>query len=118
MEDKSAVMLDEEIVQVLEYLKTQSPSNEEYSTAVENLEKLYQAKIEERKVELESARQADEKSEQCKDRYFKIGLDVAGLVLPLVFYGAWMRRGFKFEETGTFTSNTFKGLMKFFRPKK
>lgn len=50
------------------------------------------------------------------DRYVKIGVATAELVLPLVFYGVWMKRGLKFEETGTFTSQTFKNLFNRFKP--
>lgn len=110
MEDKSK-MLDEEIVAVLNYLKTHSPESEEYTVAAENFAKLYQMKIDSERVALD-------KCEHIKERLFKYGMGAAELVLPLVFYGVWMRRGFRFEEKGTFTSNTFKGLMKFFRPKK
>lgn len=54
--------------------------------------------------------------DQVIDRYVRIGVATAELVLPLVFYGVWMRRGLKFEETGTFTSQTFKGLLNRFKP--
>jgi hypothetical protein len=60
----------------------------------------------------------DQLVEQVKDRYFKLGVEVASLVLPLVFYASWMRKGFKFEETGTFTSTTFRGLFNRFKPTK
>ena len=50
------------------------------------------------------------------DRYVRIGVATAELVLPLVFYGVWMSRGLKFEETGTFTSQTFKNLFNRFKP--
>lgn len=56
--------------------------------------------------------------EQVKDRYFKLGIEIAGIVLPLMFYASWMRKGFKFEETGTFTSTTFRGLFNRFKPTK
>lgn len=56
--------------------------------------------------------------EQVKDRYFKLGIAAAELLLPLMFYGIWMRKGFKFEETGTYTSTTFRGLFNRFRPTK
>lgn len=56
--------------------------------------------------------------EQKKDRYFKAGLEAAGIILPLMFYATWMKRGLKFEETGTFTSTTFRGLFNRFRPTK
>ena len=57
-------------------------------------------------------------AEQVKDRYFKLGIAAAEIVLPLIFYATWMRKGFKFEETGTFTSTTFRGLFNRFRPTK
>lgn len=56
--------------------------------------------------------------DQLIDRCMRTGMDVAGLVLPLVCYGVWMNRGFKFEETGSFTSTTFKNLLNRFRPTK
>ena len=56
--------------------------------------------------------------EQVKDRYFKLGIAAAELLIPLMFYGIWMQKGFKFEETGTYTSTTFRGLFNRFRPTK
>ena len=56
--------------------------------------------------------------EQVKDRYFKLGIAAAELLIPLMFYGIWMRKGLKFEETGTYTSTTFRGLFNRFRPTK
>lgn len=55
-------------------------------------------------------------SEQIKDRYFRLGIAAAELMIPLMFYGIWMKKGFKFEETGTYTSTTFRGLFNRFRP--
>jgi hypothetical protein len=52
------------------------------------------------------------------DRYLKLGIEIIGIGLPLIFYASWMRRGFKFEETGTYTSTTFKGLFNRFKPTK
>lgn len=59
--------------------------------------------------------QADGKS---KDRIAKVVLDCAGIMVPIIFYGIWMKRGFKFEETGVFTSKTFSGLINRFKPTK
>ena len=56
--------------------------------------------------------------DQMIDRCVRTGVAVGELVLPLVFYGIWMNRGFKFEETGSFTSTTFKNLLNRFRPTK
>lgn len=70
------------------------------------------------------ARERDEliRKEQMKeqgiDRYIRLGIATAEIVLPLIFYSKWMKKGFKFEETGTFTSTTFRGLFNRFKPTK
>ena len=57
-------------------------------------------------------------TEQVKDRYIRLGIAAAEIILPLMFYSKWMKKGFKFEETGTFTSTTFRGLFNRFKPTK
>lgn len=64
----------------------------------------------------ESKLKKDQLSEQIKDRYFRVALEVAGIIIPLIFYATWMRKGFEFEKEGTFTSTTFKGLFNRFKP--
>lgn len=66
----------------------------------------------------EEQMRAEQLKEQKKDRLVKCIIAGVELVLPLAFYAAWMKRGLKFEETGTFTSTTFKGLFNKFRPTK
>lgn len=129
-------LLSEEIAAEIQALSELDSGSEEKSTAIEDLTKLYKLRIEENK----SIWDADEKynrrvmegeantrdnevkrtqiAENVKDRYFRVGIAVAELMIPLVFYGVWMKKGFKFEETGTFTSSTFKGLINRFRPTK
>lgn len=112
-------LLDEEIEIEIKRLTTLQAGGEEHTTAVESLTKLYKLRIEETKNELESGRrESDEQqlTEQVKERYFKLGIEIAGIVLPLVFYAVWMGKGFKFEENGTFTSTTFRGLFNRFKP--
>lgn len=41
--------------------------------------------------------------------------NVAGVILPTVVSVVFMNRGFKFEQTGTYCSQTFKWLQKFFK---
>jgi hypothetical protein len=79
--------------------------------------------LKERQADGDEAARANEEqlkqhqlSDQVIDRYVRIGVATAELVLPLVFYGVWMSRGLKFEETGTFTSQTFKNLFNRFKP--
>lgn len=118
-------MLDEEIKTEIQKLSKYETGSKEKSAAIEDLATLYRLKIEENEKEdsmiiqeFECKLKEDQKSEQIKDRYFRLGIAAAELVLPLVFYAFWMRRGFKFEETGTYTSTTFRGLFNRFRPTK
>lgn len=66
----------------------------------------------------EEAAQKLQARDQVIDRCVRTCVAVGELVLPLVFYGIWMNRGFKFEETGAFTSTTFKNLLNRFKPTK
>lgn len=136
MEENIKDLLNEEISQGIQALSGLSAGSKEKSTAIDDLTKLYKLRIEESKSEWDydekynrrvmedeaSARDEEMKrtqlAEQIKDRYFKLGIAAAELMIPLMFYGIWMRRGFKFEETGTYTSTTFRGLFNRFRPTK
>ncbi|MCM1225673.1 MAG: hypothetical protein NC548_65645 [Lachnospiraceae bacterium] len=111
-------VLEEEIRCEIEELSTFDAGSEEKSQAIENVTKLYKLKLNEDEA---AAHKRDERvrvSEQTKDRYVRIGIAAAELILPLAFYASWMKKGFKFEETNTFTSTTFKGLFNRFRPTK
>lgn len=143
MDEQIRQALADEILSQLSNLSTLDPGSKEQQMAVENVTKLYRLGLEDVKADTdydeklyrrdvdaqheqdELDRQAreeqfkkDQLAEQIKDRYFKLGIEVAGIVLPLIFYATWMKRGFKFEETGTYTSTTFRGLFNRFRPTK
>lgn len=140
-------MLGDQIKTEIEGLAELKPGSDEKSKAVEDLAKLYRLKIDEMKANLDyldrrqrrilegKNHRADEalkqqqldnekksneigrKSEE-RDRYVKIGIAAAELVLPLMFYAFWMRKGLEFEKDGTFTSTTFRGLFNKFKPTK
>lgn len=136
-------LLGEEIKTEIKSLSALNSGTKEKSMAIDDLAKLYRLRIDEIKNEAEVAEkqarremekeqsasdnsshrrtaqlERDRLDEQVKERYFRVGIAAAELVIPLVFYGIWMSKGFKFEESGTFTSNTFKGLINRFRPTK
>lgn len=73
------------------------------------------SKLEENKQLLEEARAEQQFVAEKKDRRIRQVIEVAGIVLPIGFYWTWMRRGFKFEETGAVTSTTFRNLISKFR---
>ena len=121
-------MLDNEIENEIENLSSLE-EGEEKSRAIKDLAQLHKLRIDEIKTEAEVAEKRDRleydervKMEQAKenkiDRWVKIGTAAAELGAPLLFYGIWMNKGFKFEETGSFTSTTFKNLLSRFRPTK
>lgn len=129
-------LLDEEIAAEIRSISEMKDGSTEKSKAISDLATLYKLRIEENKNLWEADEKYDRRkmeeeaglrdenikrtqiSEQIKDRYFKVGIAAAELMMPLVFYGIWMNKGFKFEETGAYTSTTFKGLFNRFRPTK
>lgn len=129
MDEEIRKLLEEEIKAEIRDLSTLEPGSKEKSTAIEDLAKLYKLRIEETKNEWDFTEKYESRNsdiqfkknqleEQVKDRYFKFGVEVASIILPLIFYAAWMKRGFKFEETGTYTSTTFRSLFNRFKPTK
>ena len=118
MADGIKEKLDKEIERELDEMYLAHPNEEGYSAATERLETLYKLKIDEAKAESEVLTTNQQLAESKKDRWIKLGVEVAGIVLPLGFYGIWMGRGLKFEQTGSFTSTTFRGLINRFRPTK
>ena len=138
MEEKMTIeeLLSEDIAAQIQSLSELDSGSKEKSAAVDDLTKLYKLRIEENKSvwdadEKYNRRMMDDESstketdfkerqiaEQVKDRYFRVGIAAAELLIPLMCYGVWMNKGFKFEETGTYTSSTFKGLINRFRPTK
>lgn len=50
-------------------------------------------------------------------KYIGYAINVAGIVMPLIFYGAWFKKGLTFEETGVYTSGMVKNLMNKMQPK-
>lgn len=116
-------MLDKEIVSQFEILET---STDNRSEAISHLLDLYKLKNEERdrdfnefvkSAELNQKLELDLKrlEEDIKDKQKRVYIDAANIVLPLIFYGYWMKKGLKFEETGSFTSTTFRNLISKFK---
>lgn len=132
MENDIKRLLENEIESEIKNLADLEPGSKEHAAAVSSLETLYRLNIDETEKDRAFREKCDrdynqerefrlkdaQLKEQVKDRYIRLGLETAGLVLPLIFYATWMKRGFKFEETGTYTSTTFRGLFNRFRPTK
>lgn len=129
MADNISEQLSDVIEKRLKEFDHYDLDSEHTKPAVEVIEKLYKLKIEELKVEgelyekqktRENEKNAKDKElhEKRVDRWVNGAITVASTAASLVFYSVWMRKGFKFEETGSFTSTTFKGLFNRFKPTK
>ena len=110
----------------LENLKTGS---DEQGKATDNIVKLYKLRMDENeqensknadedkavlerhKLELEEQKAKDDKLIRILTTVTSVGVTIAGFAVGSHWYG----KGFKFEETGTICSSTFKGLMRDFR---
>lgn len=77
-----------------------------------------QYELDEAKYYAEKNNRKDDRKDDKKDRIFKWSMGIAELILPMMFYAVWMKRGFDFERTGTYTSTTFRGLFNNFKPVK
>ena len=139
MENTIEGLLDDVIKSELEKVKDSTMSPEEKRTMVEYLVKLNSIQTERKEVkrketelELKHLELEDKIEVQTDDKaykevlakremlqtFVKSGVEVLGVVAPIMFYSAWMKRGLRFEETGTYTSQTFKGLFGKFKPTK
>lgn len=129
MDDQIKEMMEEEIKVELEHLSNLKPGSDEKSKAIDVMSKLYrldservaaemQSKERRKAQECEEQFKREQNRQQTKERYVRIGIAAAEIVLPLIFYGIWMRKGFKFEQEGTYTSTTFRGLFSKFKPTK
>lgn len=87
------------------YLQTKKIDNDEIKNNNES---------EIKKEELKIKSKVD--TELKYDRWIKLGCEVAKVAVPIIFYNVWMNRGFEFEETGSYTSNTFRNLFGRFKP--
>lgn len=124
--------IEKEIDRLLEELTKVDPSSKDYADITSRIGDLYltlhkegelnlnkdKVEIERQKVEDDSLIRVEDINQNKLWNGVKTGVEVLGVVAPLVFYGIWMSRGLKFEEEGSFTSTTFKGLIGKFKPTK
>lgn len=66
---------------------------------------------------LERNERIERSEKEDMHKYIGYAINVAGIVLPLIFYGTWFKKGLTFEETGVYTSGMVKGLMNKMQPR-
>lgn len=104
-------ILDVEIEERSAKLSKLEPGTKEYSDAVEGLAKMMDRRIEIEKLETSEAQTEKQMIEERNARWLKIGCDILLGIggLGLTYWGA--KASFKFEETGTITSQAGKKFM-------
>ena len=118
-------LMESEITTLIKELSMHHPGSKEYDDITKAIDTLYATLNKEKSLMLEEVKiENDLELQQNVNKDNKIltavkyGIDIAGIVLPLAFYGVWMNRGLEFEKEGSFTSATFKGLLGKFKPTK
>ncbi len=121
--------LNKELERRFEDLENLETGSDEQGKATDNIVKLYKLRMDENeqessknadedkavlerhKLELEEQKAKDDKLIHILTVATSVGVTIAGFAVGSHWYG----KGFKFEETGTICSSTFKGLIKDFR---
>lgn len=121
--------LDKELERRFEDLGNLETGSDEQGKATDNIVKLYKLRMDENeqensknadedkavlerhKLELEEQKAKDDKLIRILTTVTSVGVTIAGFAVGSHWYG----KGFKFEETGTICSSTFKSLMRDFR---
>ena len=114
--DQTKELLTRQIDTEIQNLATMEAGSEEKTATIDGLTKLYKLRIEETKNEKELKAQEAERDILKKDKIVGRVLEGVGIGLPLVFSWIWMKKGFKFETEGTYTSQTFRTLWNRFNP--
>ena len=125
MKENAQNLLDEVIVDEIKNLSVMETGSQQKSKAVEDLTQLYKLKIEEAKIKQAERDRLEEKEfretqakSQFLDRCINVGLQIGLAVGGWIAYDIWNRRGLRFEETGTITSQWTRNLLSKMVPKK
>lgn len=118
--DQTNEMLTRQLNEEIRKLSTMEDGSEEKTATINGINQMYRLKIEEARMNEEVKAQKAEAERQEKFKVVDTALEgarivvsVSGLALSAIF----MVKGFKFEQTGTYTSQTFKNLFGKFRLK-
>ena len=125
-------LMESEIITLIKELSMHQPGTKEFDNITKAIDALYTTLNKEKSLMLEEVKIEKDAESKFRDLELqqnvnkdnkiltavKYGIDIAGIVLPLAFYGVWMNRGLEFEKEGSFTSSTFKGLFGKFKPTK
>jgi hypothetical protein len=126
---ENEILLHEEIVDEFKQLKGIEVGTEEYKVTVDGLTKLLDREIEIKKLELEridkqNTAEAEEKlrdeqmKREARDRWIRLGMDVAGIIIPVTVTIWGTVKSFEFEKEGSITTIMGRGFINKLLPKK
>ena len=119
MNEQIIETIEKEIINTLSEIKWMEPGSEERDDAMKYVSGLYDILNDERKCLVDSRKVDNDEDRNKFDKLLsigKLGIDLFGVVGPLLLYNSWMKKGFEFEKTGMITSQTFRGLIGKFKP--
>lgn len=111
-------LLNEEIRNEFQDLKSMELGSEEYKATVDGLTKLVDRSIEIEKIDVESQEKQIQMKEEKIDRWVKNGIAVGGIILPIVITIWGTKKSFEFEKEGTITTIMGRGFINKLLPKK
>lgn len=107
-------LLDEKIEKNLQYLNDSCDAGIESDGAKYALHEL--EVLEE--LRLEEMRASNEAKRQKFEQWVSTGLQIGAMIIPIIAYDIWYRRGLRFEEHGTIGSPMVRNLMTRLLPNK
>lgn len=106
--------LERQLLVEIEKLSTMEDGSEEKTATINGINQMYRLIQEDSRIEVESQTQKRDRFISYIFKGVEIGtIVVSGIIIPVVF----LNKGFKFEETGTYTSKTFQTLFNKFKLK-
>jgi hypothetical protein len=132
MNNEIKELLESELKSEIANLASLQIGSAEHTAAIESVNKLYRLKLEETKTELDEnekdyKRKSDDREYELKvaqlknwfvDLVAKYGVEIGLTIFWIIFYSIKFNKGLKFEETGTYTSKTFMNFMGNIKPKR
>lgn len=128
--------LDESIERSLDKIASLDVGSKERSSAIDQAVQLHKLRMDELKLEsevrdrdarrifetqkqsLDELARDEELKESKKDRYFRVGVAAAEIILPLALYGWLSYVGYAREFDGAVTSDTLKRVLNSIKPKR
>ncbi len=127
MENEIRDLFDDELRAAIEELKYLRKDTKAYSDAVDTVARMYKIRTEEIAADRAFMAKSDETLDRERDyeirkeqlqserisRRWKLGADLAGIIVPAAIYALCFFRGLKYEgeEEGIYTSHTLKSVI-------